>query len=332
MKVLFIGGTGIISTSSSRLAVAQGMDLYLLNRGTRPVSIPGAKVITGDISKPAEVAKAIAGHTWDAVVNWIAFGPEDIERDLKLFAGKTRQYIFISSASVYQKPARQPVVTESTPLCNPFWDYARNKIACEERLTRAYRESGFPMTVVRPSLTFNDTNIPLAIGCWTDYTMIDRMKKGKPIIVHGDGSGVWTITHADDFAKGLVGLLGHPAALGEAFHITSDELLTWDAINHVVAEAAGAKANIVHIPSDFIAGLDEFQKGNLLGDKAASVIFDNSKIKRFVPEFRATIPFHVGIRRTLAWFEAEPGRMKILDGNNQFVDRVISLYQRAIAQ
>lgn len=329
MKVLFIGGTGIISTSSSRLAVERGVELWLLNRGRRDVAIPGARTITADISNPAEVADALKGHAWDAVVNWIAFTPADIERDIALLAGSTRQYVFISSASVYQKPLRCPIVTESTPLCNPFWEYSRNKIACEERLTRAYREQGFPATIVRPSLTYGDTNIPLPIGSWTEYTVVDRMKRRQPVIVHGDGTSLWTITHADDFAKGLVGLLGNPLAVGESFHITSDELLSWDQIYQSVAAAAGVEANIVHIASDFIVRCEPALQGTLLGDKAVSAIFDNSKIKRFVPGYVATIPFHQGIRRTLAWFGADPARMRIVDRSNQTIDRILAAYQKA---
>jgi nucleoside-diphosphate-sugar epimerase len=328
MKVLFIGGTGIISTSSSRLAVERGLELWLLNRGKRDVAIPGARTITADMSRPAEVAEALKDHAWDVVVNWIAFSPADIERDIGLFAGRTRQYVFISSASVYQKPLRCPIVSESTPLCNPYWEYSRNKIACEELLVRAYREQGFPATIVRPSLTYNDTNIPLAIGGWTDYTVVDRMKRGRPVIVHGDGTSLWTITHADDFAKGFVGLLGNPLAVGEPFHITSDELLTWDQIYQTVAAAAGVEAKIVHIPSDFIVRCEPSLQGTVLGDKAVSVIFDNSKIKRFVPGFVATIPFHQGIRRTLAWFEADPTRMRIIERNNETIERILAAYQR----
>jgi nucleoside-diphosphate-sugar epimerase len=328
MKALFIGGTGVISTSSSRLAVERGIELWTLNRGRRNVVIPSVQTITADISRPAEVADAIKGHTWDAVVNWIAYTPADIERDVGLFAGKTRQYIFISSASAYQKPLRCPIVTESTPLCNPFWEYSRNKIACEEGLMRAYREQAFPATVVRPSLTYNDTSIPLAMG-GGDYTIVDRMKRGRPVIVHGDGTSLWTITHADDFAKGLVGLLGHPLAVGEPFHITSDELLTWDQIYQSVAAAAGVEAKIVHIASDFIVHCEPSLQGSLLGDKAVSAIFDNNKIKRFVPGYVATIPFHQGIRRTLAWFEADPTRMRITDRTNEAIDRILAAYQKA---
>ena len=328
MKVLFIGGTGNISTAVSRLAVACGIDLYLLNRGTRPVEIAGAKSIVGDINDVPAVSAALVGEQFDAVVNWIAFTPVDIERDIALFAGKTKQYIFISSASAYQKPLLHPIVTESTPLYNPYWDYSQKKIACEERLNQAYRESDFPITIVRPSLTY-DTVFPLAIGSWNDYTMVDRMKRGQKIIVHGDGTSLWTITHSEDFAKGFIGLLGHPQAIGQAFHITSDELLTWDQIYQSVASAAGVKANIVHIPSDFIGRFDAFTRGCLLGDKAVSAIFDNTKIKTFVPDFVATIPFHLGIRRTLAWFEADPARMTIIPSINEFQDRVIAAFESA---
>ena len=329
MKVLFLGGTGIISTSSSRLAVERGMDIYLLNRGTRDVLVSGAKLLLGDVSRPDELAGVLAEHRWDCVVDWIAYRPSDVERDLRLFAGRTDQYVFISSASAYQKPLRHPVVTESTPLANPYWKYSRDKIDCEELLMAAYRRDGFPVTIVRPSLTYDETNIPVAIGSWTDYTIVDRMKKGLPVIVHGDGTSLWTITHADDFAKGLVGLLGHHQAIGQAFHITSDELLTWDQIYQAVAHAAGVEAKIVHVPSDLIVRFDESQRGNLLGDKAVSVIFDNSKIKRFVPGYQATIPFHVGIRRTMEWFQADPSRMRIVEANNALIDRVLAVYGKA---
>ncbi len=327
MKVLFIGGTGLISSAVSRLAVARGVDLYLLNRGLRGVEIPGVQTIIGDIRQPDA---AWAEQSFDVVVNWIAFTPADIERDLALFRGKVGQYIFISSASAYQKPPTHPVITESTPLCNPFWDYSRNKIACEERLNQAYRDEGFPITIVRPSHTY-DTVIPLAVGGWSDYTIIERMRQGKPVVVPGDGASLWTVTHADDFAPGFVGLLGHVQAIGHAFHITSDESLTWDQIYRIVAEAAGANANIVHIPSDVISRIDPAQRGNLLGDKANSVIFDNTKIKTFVPGFTAVIPFHQGIRRTLAWFNANPERMRLHPESDAYLDQMIAAYERGIA-
>ena len=326
MKVLFIGGTGNISTAVSKLAIQRGLDLYLLNRGIQEVDIPGAKIITGDISNPDQVKSLLKDHKWDVVVNWIAYTESDINRDIDLFRGKTKQYIFISSASAYQKPLTHPVVTESTPLANPYWQYSRDKIACEERLNRAYRSETFPITIVRPSLTY-ETVIPVALGGWTEYTIIERMRRGEKIIVHGDGTSLWTITHSEDFAKGFVGLLGHQQALGHAFHITSDEILTWNQIYQAVAAAAGVGANIIHIPSDFICRIDESQVGNLLGDKATSVIFDNTKIKTFVPGFKATIPFKEGIKRTVAWFEADPARKVVKEETDRMMDRIIQAYE-----
>jgi nucleoside-diphosphate-sugar epimerase len=298
------------------------MELFLLNRGTRTRDLPGATVLRGDMMKPDTLTAILAGHRWDAVVNWIAFTESDIERDIALFRDRTEQYVFISSASVYQKPPSHPVITESTPLRNPYWEYSRNKIACEERLNRAYRDEGFPATIVRPSLTY-DTVIPVAIGGWTEYTIIDRMKKGKEIIIHGDGTSLWTVTHAEDFARGFVGLLGHQQAAGHAFHITSDEILTWNQIYQAVADAAECDLKAVHIPSDLIVQCDGSLQGTLLGDKAMSVIFDNSKIKRFVPGFVATIPFRQGIRRTLAWFHAEPSRQVVNRDTDRLMDRLI---------
>ena len=324
MKVLFIGGTGNISTSVSKLCVKRGIDLYLLNRGIRKVEIPGVKTITGDITT-SETANALQNHNWDCVVNWIAFTPGDVERDINLFHNKTKQYIFISSASVYQKPLTHPVITESTPLCNPVWDYSQNKIACEERLIKAYREENFPITIVRPSHTY-DTIIPVVIGGGSEYTTVDRIKKGKKIIVHGDGTSLWVLTHSEDFAKGFVGLLGLPQATGQAFQITSDEILTWNQIHEIIADAVGVKPNIVHISSNFLCEYDDSFKGSLWGDKSYSVIFDNTKIKTFVPGFCCIIPFSEGIKRTLAWFEADPKRMVIKKETNDKIDDIIKKY------
>lgn len=329
MKILFIGGTGNISASVSRLALERGLDLFLFRRGQRAVEIPGAQGFNGDIYRAEEAGRLLAGSTWDAVVDWIAYTPADLERDFQLFYGKTRQFIFISSSSAYQKPLSHPVITESTPLHNPFWEYSRNKIACENWLMQAYRQHGFPVTIVRPSHTY-DTVLPLAIGGWTEYTAVERMKRGQEVIVHGDGTSLWTLTHAEDFARGFVGLLGNLHAIGHAFHITSDEALTWDQITHEVAAAAGVEAKIVHIPSDFLARFDEQLGGSLLGDKAHCAIFDNSKIKTFVPEYRAVIPFSEGIRRTLRWFEAEPARMRVVDTTNQMMERILAAYGRTM--
>lgn len=327
MKVLFIGGTGNISTSVSKLAIEQGIDLYLLNRGERKVEIDGAKTITGNIYDKESVKKALADHTWDVVVNWIAFIPEHVKNDLELFRGKTKQYIFISSASVYQKPPSFPVITESTPLSNPFWQYSRDKIDCEELLVKAYQQEGFPVTIVRPSHTY-DTTIPVTIGGWTEYTIIDRMKKGQKVIIQGDGTSLWTLTHAEDFAKGFNGLLGNQRSIGHPVHITSDEVLTWNQIYESVANAAGAELNAVHIASDFITKVAPGEKDGLWGDKSHCAVFDNSKIKSLVPGFTATIPFSEGIKRTLAWFEADPKRMVINPETNAMMDKIIAEYER----
>ncbi|MBD3241693.1 MAG: NAD-dependent epimerase/dehydratase family protein [Chitinivibrionales bacterium] len=332
MRVLFIGGTGNISTSVSRLAVERGHELYLLNRGNRDIDIPGAKSITADINEPDKVRKALGDLRFDTVVNWIAFAPSDIERDIELFTGRTDQYIFISSASVYQKPATTHIITESTPLVNPHWEYSRNKIACEDRLMLELRERGFPITIVRPSLTYGDQLIPLVINSWNkSYTAVDRIKRGKKVIVPGDGNSLWTITHSDDFAKGFVGLLGNQRAIGHAFHITSDEVLTWNQIYNEVGRAVGVEPKIVHIASDTIAKFYPWEEGSLHGDKAVSAVFDNAKIKSFVPDFTATITWAEGMRRAIAWYEAEPGRIQIDDESNASWDKTIEAYERILA-
>jgi nucleoside-diphosphate-sugar epimerase len=330
MKVLFIGGTGIISMACTRLALERGIDLTLLNRGRRSVPVPsGARTLTADIDDAVAVSQALAGASFDAVVDWIAFEPAHVERDIALFRGRTRQYVFISSASAYQKPATHYLITESTPLANPYWDYSRQKIACEDRLMRAYREEDFPITIVRPSLTYGDSQITLAINSWTkSYTVVDRMRQGKKVIVPGDGSSLWVITHNTDFAKGLVGLLAREQAIGHAFHITSDEVMCWDQWYRLTAEASGVEPHLVHIPSDFIAACVPEARGGLLGDKAVSVVFDNTKIKRFVPGYCATVPFTQGIRRTIAWFDADPARRQIDDQANTLWDKLLEAYER----
>ena len=324
MKILFIGGTGNISTPSSRLAIKKGIDLYHLNRGTSKVNIEGIKTIMGDINKPEELTE-LKKHNWDVVVNWIAFTAEDMERDIKLFKGKTKQYIFISSASCYQTPLRYPFITESTPLYNNLWDYSNNKIKCEDRLMKAYREEGFPITIVRPSYTY-DTVIPIAIGGFKEYTTADRIIKGKPIIIHGDGTSLWTLTHSDDFAKGFVGLLGLTQAIGHAFHITSDEILSWNMIYKILADSLGYELNSVHIASDFICKIEPSFTGTLLADKSESVIFDNTKIKTFVPGFKATIPFAEGIKRTLKWLDENPNMKVVNPEKNAKIENILKAY------
>ncbi len=325
MKVLFIGGTGNISVECSKLAVARGIDLYLLNRGQQSVEIKGAKTLKADINQPDQVAAALGDHHFDAVVNWIAFHEHEVERDIALFAGRTNQYIFISSASAYQKPVSYPLISESTPLANPFWRYSQEKIECEERLERAYREQGFPSVIVRPSHTY-DQRFPIGVGNWASYVVPKRMLEGKPVVVHGDGTSLWTLTHSEDFAKGFVPLLGHPQTIGHAFHITSDFVLTWNQVYEQIGDALGVKPKLVHIASDFIAQVDPVSGPGLIGDKAHSVMFDNSKIKRFVPEFVCTIPFHLGIRRTVAWFQAEPSRMNVSAEDDAQFDRILEAY------
>ena len=331
MRVLFIGGTGIISTASTRLAAERGIDLTLLTRGRRAVDLPaGVKTIQADIG---DAAGALKGESFDAVVDWIAFTPDQIERDINLFRGRTRQYIFISSASAYQKPAKDYLITESTPLANPYWEYSRNKIACEERLMKAYREEGFPVTIVRPSLTYGDTQIPLAVNSWQkSWTAVDRMRRGKKVIVPGDGSSLWVTTHNSDFSQGLLGLLGHRQAIGHAFHITSDEVMTWDQFYRITAQAAGAEARIVHIPSEFLGACLPDEVGGLTGDKAVSVVFDNSKIKRFVPGYCAKVPFAQGIQRTIAWFDADPRRKQIDEEANASWDKLIDAYESGLEE
>jgi nucleoside-diphosphate-sugar epimerase len=330
MKILFIGGTGFISTAVSRLAIDKGYELYLLNRGLQLPDLPGIHHLVADVHRPDEVRLALLGMEFDVVVDWIAYTPEDIERDLELFRGRVKQFVFISSASAYQKPPPHYIITESTPLHNPYWQYSRDKIACEERLMQAYRGEGFPVTIVRPSLTY-DPNFPIAIGGWGCYTLADRLKKGLPIIVHGDGSSLWVVTHAEDFGRGFLGLLGNGQTLGHAFHITSDEVLTWDQIYRTIAEALGVEANIVHVASDFIAHVAPHLAGSLLGDKTWSVVFDNSKIKSFVPGFQASIPFRDGIRRTLAWFAADEKRQRVDEAVNAEMDHILALYREAAA-
>lgn len=323
MKVLFIGGTGAISTACTELAAQRGFELYLLNRGKHAADPPpGVQTIHGDIRQPAEVAKALEGHHFDVVVDWIAFTADHIEADIELFRDRCGQYIFISSASAYQKPVREHRITESTPLANPYWPYSRDKIACEDRLMREHRDTGFPVTIVRPSHTYGDTNIPLALGGgWTD---IDRMRTGRPVVVHGDGSSLWVVTHNSDFAKAFVGLLGRSQAVGHAFHITGDQVLSWDQIYGILGDAVGATPKIVHLTSDDIVSIDPSKAGPLHGDKACSVVFDNTKIKRMVPDFICTTPFEIGIRKTLAWFQADAARQVIDDKHNALIDKLLA--------
>ena len=305
-KVLFIGGSGVISSACAREAVSRGIELYVLNRGqntTRPLP-DGVRVLRADARNPAAVRDAIGGLDFDSVVDWVAFTTEHVRNDIDVFQGRTGQYVFISSASAYQTPPARLPVTESTPLRNPFWQYSRDKIACEDLLVKEYRENDFPATIVRPSHTYDATKTVLSGG----WTTLARMLAGRRVIVHGDGTSLWTVTHNTDFARGFVPLLAHPRTLGEAFHITSDDFLTWDQIAHAFAAALGVTARIVHVPSDAIAAADPEWGAGLLGDKAHSMVFDNSKLRSVVPGWRAVVPFERGAREIADWYLADPAR------------------------
>lgn len=310
MKILFVGGTGIISSACSRLAISQGHELDLLVRGEssrlRPPP-PEANIIRADIRDREATARALSGKKYDAVVDFVAFTPEHIENDLAIFRGNTAQLVFISSASAYHKPVRHLPITESTPLHNPFWQYSRDKIACEQRLFQAYQEEGMPITIVRPSHTYDKTLLPFDPH-GAGGTVLSRIDRGLPVIVHGDGTSLWTLTHHTDFAVGLLGLLGHPAAIGEAFHITSDEAIPWNEVIQSVARAAGKEAKIVHVASDTLAKRHTRWGEGLLGDKSHSVMFDNSKIKRLVPSFKAVVPFSQGAREIVGFYRENPER------------------------
>lgn len=320
MKILFIGGSGIISSSCAKLCLRRGIDLYCLNRGQsiRPIP-PGAKVISADYFDRAEVQVLIGNETFDVVVDWIAYHPDHVQFDHQFFQNKIGQYIFISSASAYETPPSRLPITEETPLSNPIWEYSRNKISCEQYLRKANQKDGFPVTIVRPSHTYDHTTLPFRGG----YTIIDRMRKGRPIIIHGDGTSLWTMTHADDFARGFFRLLGNQQAIGETFHITSDEWLTWNQLAIFTAQAAGAEPRIIHIPSEVIARFNADWGASLLGDKAHSMIFDNSKIKRFVPKYQAVIPFSTRVREVVQWYDADRSRQHIDAEHNRLIDTII---------
>ena len=326
MKALFIGGTGLISSAVSRLAVERGIELWLLNRGQRGEFFPkGARQIVADLQDRAAVRESLRGQSFDVVADWIAFTAPQAAADVELFSERTRQYIFISSASVYQKPPTFHAISESTPLYNRYWQYSRDKIACEDLLIREYREKGFPATIVRPSHTYGVTQIPAAVTSWTHpWTLVDRMRKGRKVIVPGDGTSLWTLTHNSDFAKGFVGLMGNLHAIGHAFHITSDEVLTWNQAYEAIGAAAGAKPDLVHVASDFINAFSPEQGAGLIGDKAHCGVFDNAKIKSYVLGYQATVPFAEGIRESIQWFEKHPERCTIDAEFNALSDRILA--------
>lgn len=331
MKALFIGGTGTISSAITKQLVAADCELYVLNRGNRNHHLPaGVKTITADINDEQRVTELISDHQFDVVADFIAFHPDQLERDFRLFHGKTKQFMFISSASAYQTPLSDYRITEGTPLSNPYWEYSRNKIACEEYLMKQYREQGFPITIVRPSHTYDDRSIPLGVhGRNGSWQVAKRMLENKPVIIHGDGTSLWTLTHNSDFAKGFIGLMGNIHAIGEAVHITSDESLTWNQIYEAIAGALGVKLQAVHVSSTFLASCDETFRGSLLGDKANTVVFDNSKLKRLVPDFIATTRFDQGIKQTIANILANP-ELQVEDPEfDQWCDSVIAALEQA---
>jgi nucleoside-diphosphate-sugar epimerase len=325
LRVLFIGGTGVISSACVLEAVKRSdVELYVLNRGqsaTRPLP-PGVRELRGDARDAASVRDAVQGLDFDSVVQFVAFAPEHVRADVDLFSGRTGQYVFISTASAYQTPPARLPVTESTPLRNPFWLYSRDKIACEDVLTAEYRDSGFPATVVRPSHTYDATKTVLSGG----WTSLARMLAGKPVIVHGDGTSLWTVTHHSDFARAFVPLLGHPRTVGEAFHITSDDVLTWDQIAHALAAALGVTPHLVHVPSDVIASRDPEWGAGLLGDKAHSMVFDNAKIKSVVPGWHAVVPFERGAREIADWYLADQARQVVDEELDALMDKLAADY------
>jgi nucleoside-diphosphate-sugar epimerase len=334
MDVLFIGGTGIISTACVTEALKAGHDVSVLNRGRSgsPSPVGDARTYIADASDETAVREALGNRRFDAVIQWTAYVPQQVELDLRLY-GDSGQYVFISSASAYDKPPAHWLITESTPLRNEFWQYSRDKIACEEVLQEAHRSTGFPMTIIRPSLTYGRSQIPVAIGSWAKpYTVVDRMRRGAAVLVPGDGTSIWTITHSSDLARGLIPLLGRPEALGEDFHITSDEALTWNQIYALVAQAAGAEPDFLHVPSDGMVAANPDLLGTLWGDKINSSVFDNSKLRSVVPGFKAEVPFEQGIRETIAWFDADPSRQSIDHDANALWDRVATVYTDALAQ
>ena len=334
MKILFIGGTGTISTAISKLLISQGHDLYLLNRGRRNETLPtGARFLLADVNDETKVAGLIRDLHFDCVADFIAFVPEHLQRDYRLFKDKTKQFIFISSASIYQKPLSDYRVTEATPLANPYWQYSRDKIACEDYLMKLYREERFPITIVRPSYTYDERKVPLAVhGHSGTWSVIQRILDDKPVIIQGDGTSLWTMTHTDDFAKGFVGLIGNIRAQGETVQITSDETLTWNQIYQCIADALERPLKAVHVSSEFLASAGPYDfYGGLLGDKAGSVVFDNTKLKRLVPGFVAEKRFDQGVKETINHISAHPEYQPKDEAFDRWCDDIVESLQ-SVAQ
>ena len=333
MKVLFIGGTGTISMAISKLILSQGHTLYLLNRGGRNTGLVGDLVeLKADINDEDNVRSLIDGMEFDVVADFIAFGPAQLERDYRLFKRKTKQFIYISSASAYQKPLSDYRINEGTPLANPYWEYSRNKIAGEEYLMKLYREEGFPITIIRPSHTYDERSVPLGVhGDNGSYAVIKRIKEGKPVIIHGDGTSLWTVTHNSDFAKAFAGLLGNVHAIGEAVQITSDESVTWNQIYQIIADALGVQLNAIHVASEFLDACSKYDfAGSLLGDKANTVVFDNSKLKRLVPGFTATVRADQGIRASVEYVISHPECQREDPEFDAWCDKVADAMRQAI--
>lgn len=334
MKILIIGGTGTISTAISEKLIEENHELYLLNRCKNNINLPqGFHSICADINDEADVAKKIAGMTFDCVADFIAFVPSQLERDYRLFNGKTKQFIFISSASAYQKLPSNYIINEGTPLANPYWKYSRDKIACEDYLMKMYREHRFPVTIVRPSHTYSKTSVPLGVhGKKGSYQVIKRMLEGKPVIIHGDGTSLWTMTHSRDFAKAFIGLIGNIHAIGESVQITSDETLSWNQIYASIANALAVDLKPFYVPSDFLAKAGDFDfEGSLIGDKANSVVFDNSKLKKLVPDFKATIRFDTGVKECIDYIMSHPECQQLDPEFDMWCDKVINAMEAALS-
>jgi len=333
MKALFIGGTGTISMAiTKQLAQHSDWELYLLNRGSRTSQLPeNVKVINADINNEQQAAEALGDMSFDCVCDFIGFVPSQLERDYRLFGGRTKQFMYISSASAYQKPLSDYCINEGTPLANPYWEYSRNKIACEEFLMKMYRENGFPVTIIRPSHTYDERSVPLGVhGDKGSWQVVKRMLEGKPVIIHGDGTSLWTMTHNSDFAKGFIGLMGNIHAIGEAFQITSDESVTWNQIYKAIADTLGVEFKPYYVPSDFLHAVSNYDfEGSLIGDKANSVVFDNSKLKKAVPDFVATVRYDQGIRKTVEYVLAHEEFQTPDPEFDEWCDKVIAALENA---
>ena len=337
MKALFIGGTGTISTAISTKLLEDGHELWLINRGSRNSALPpGAHIIQADIGDEEDVSRRLEGQSFDVVADFIAFTPQHLERDYRLFHGRTKQFLYISSASAYQKPLSDYRINEGTPLANPYWEYSRNKIAGEELLMKLYREEGFPVTIVRPSHTYSERSVPLGLhGTGGSYQVIKRMMEGKKVIIHGDGTSLWTMTYNTDFAKGFIGLMGNIRAIGEAVQITSDETLTWNQIYRAIADALGVELRACYVSSAFIAASAPESwdlRGALLGDKSNSVVFDNTKLKRLVPDYTATVRFDQGVRMAVDYVLNHPECQREDAEFDRWCDRVIEAQEEALAK